>query len=110
MYLVELMYSDTGDVAEADVCAHLDVALDKAYLHLQTLDAIEGPRAEVSFDDEGELEGVGFFDADENMLACVTVYHLDRDNEQASVAAIAAACAGPRDGLQDALNALLRRG
>ncbi len=110
MYLVELMYSDNGEVAEADVCAHLDVALDKAYLHLQTLEMLEDPRAEVSFDEDGELEGVGFFDAHENMLACVTVYHLDRDNEQASEPAIAQACAGPRDRLQDALNALLQRG
>lgn len=107
VYLVELMDPYTGELQEADVCAKLELAVDKVYLHLADFkdSLIE---VEVSFDEDDVIEGIGFFDEQREMLSCITVYHLDRDTGTAQEDDIAQACRGDKAALQRKLNRIFR--
>lgn len=107
VYLVELMNPLTGELEETDVCAKLELAVEKVYWHL--CEYPETPvEVEVSLDDDQVIEGVGFFDEEHEMLACVTAYHLDRDTANAQVPDIAVACRGDKFELQKKLNRIFR--
>lgn len=106
-FLVELMNPATGEIEETDICAKLSLAVEKVYLHLQDYSEIE-TRVEVSYDDEQQLEGVGFFDAAHNVISCVTVYRLERDNELPTVAAIDEACRTAGIVLEERLNMIFK--
>lgn len=109
LYLVELMNPETGNIDEVDVCARLDVAIEKVYNWLDSFGELrKSVCVEVSYDDEGVLEGVGFFNDEQDMASCITTYQLDRDADVASISEIASACAGPKDLLQSALNRVFR--
>lgn len=107
VYLVELMDPYTGELQEADVCAKLELAVEKAHVHLKEYK--DSPvEVDVSFDDDDLVEGLGFFNEDKEMLACITVYHLDRDTGTAQVAGIAEACRGDKTAMQRQLNRIFR--
>ena len=104
-YLVELLDPYNGDVHECDVCAKVELAVEKVYQHLsQHSDVVV--HVETSFDDDGELEGIGFFDESHQIISCITVYHLERDDADAEVASIAQACRAAPAQLEAALNAI----
>lgn len=107
VFLVELMNPYTGELEDTDVCAKLELALEKVYWHLADYkDSLV--EVEVSFDEDDAIEGVGFFDENHDIVSCVTVYHLDRDTGTAQVDAIARACRGDKRQLQQELNRLFR--
>lgn len=121
VYLVELFSpspmaiagepsDDAGPVApvveDSDVCAKLELAIEQAYQHVRNLNL--KAHLEVSFDEDNLIEGVGVFDADENLLACITVYHLDRDCEEASLSSIRDACRGEPRSMQAELNRIFQ--
>jgi len=92
IFLLELMSLQHGDVVTADVCAHLDCAVEKAIHHVKALSLGEPLHSHVTTD--GEIfEGMSLFDSRGNMLACVTSYHLDRDHERAQCPVVRNACA-----------------
>lgn len=101
------MHPHTGELEHTDICARLDVAVQQVYLHLKSHPEVRTD-VEVSYDEDGELEGVGFFDDNHDMLSCVTVYHLERDTEQAHVKEVTAACAQEGRALEAALNEIFR--
>jgi len=80
-YLVELFNPETGEIEETDVFAHLDTALDACYWHLRRKSA-KTTQPYVSLDGDGELEGVAFISDDDRMWACLSVFHLYRDEER----------------------------
>jgi hypothetical protein len=92
-YLVELFHPQTLAMEDADICTRLDVALEKVYAHLSNFTEMH-VSVDVSCDEDGLIEGVGFFDANLELISCVTTYHHSRDTEEPSNQAIAAACAG----------------
>lgn len=107
VFLVELMNPYTGEIEETDVCAKLELAVEKVYLHLVDYkDSLID--VEVSFDADNVIEGVGFFDEDHSLISCVTVYHLDRDTGTAKVEGLAEACRGNKRDLQQELNRIFR--
>ena len=103
-YLVELMHPLSGEVVLTDVCAHLDAAVQRAIDHSRQPGT--GPvRSEVSVD-QGVLEGIAFFNQSDEIIACVTRYHLERDTERARQPEVARACSDIALA-QDRLNQLL---
>lgn len=82
-YLVELIHPLTGVSQDVDVCAKLPVAIQRVYQHLKEHAAT--PRVELSYDVRGHLEGVGFFDSTNELISCITVYHLERDTDVATM-------------------------
>lgn len=105
--LLELVHLPSGHLEDADVFARLDTAIEKAYLHVCEAKFV-GVRVEVSVNDGDTIDGVGFFDFDNNMLACITVYQTEFDSEEPSIDAVRAACALAPGDMQEQLNALLR--
>lgn len=107
VFLVELLDAVSGELLEADVCARLESAIERVYWHLaEYKDSLVS--VDVSYDDENALEGVAFFTESQEMLACISVYRLDRDTQEPEVAEIADACnANPAD-LQTSLNRIFR--
>jgi len=107
VFLVELMNPYSGEIEETDVCAKLELAVEKVYLHLldykDTLVEVEA-----SFDTDDAIEGVGFFDENQELISCITVYHLDRDTGTAELPGIAEACRGDKQNLQQELNRIFR--
>jgi hypothetical protein len=107
VFLAELMNPYTGEIEETDVCAKLELAVEKVYLHLVDYkDSLIN--VEVSFDADNAIEGVGFFDENHELVSCVTVYHLDRDTGSATVAGLGPACRGDKQALQQELNRIFR--
>lgn len=82
-YLVELIDPTTGIAGEVDLCAKLPVAIQRVHEHLKEHGA--RPRVETSYDKEGQLEGVGFFDPAGQLMSCITVYYLERDTDEPSM-------------------------
>lgn len=82
VYLVELFSLDSGALDVADVSGELALALQSVYWHLLTYDAKVEVR--VSDDRHGQLEGITFLREDESFLATVSVYHLDRERDDAA--------------------------
>lgn len=107
VYLVELMNPKTGDIEEADICAKLELAVEKVHAHLTEYSDLL-VEVEVSLDEDEAIEGLGFFDEDHEILSCITVYHLDRDTGEAQDAGIATACRGDKFALQKELNRIFR--
>lgn len=101
------MNPTTGQIEETDICAKLSLAVEKVYLHLRDYPEVEAT-VEVSYDDEQQLEGVGFFDAAHNVISCVTVYRLERDNELPSVPEIDLACRTAGNELEARLNHIFK--
>jgi hypothetical protein len=106
VYLVELFCHKTLVTEDTDVCAKLELAVQRADDHVRNVN--QDVHVEVSFDDDGVIEGVGVFNDNGAMLACVSVYHLDRDTGEASNSAIADACRSDPLQLQAALNRIFR--
>ena len=107
-YLVELLDPFNGEVLECDVCAKLELALEKVYEHFRQYPEV-APRVEVSFDDDDELEGVGFFDSEHEIVSCVTVYHLERDDGETRYPGLLAACQAGRQHMEASLNQVFSR-
>lgn len=97
------MHPRTGELEQSDICVRLDTAVEQVYQHLQMYPGLEVD-VEVSYDEDDELEGVGFFDDNHEMLSCITVYHLERDTEQPRLRSIADACALKGAQMEQALN------
>ena len=104
-FLVELLDPFNGDVLECDVCAKLELAVEKVQEHFSTYPGLD-LRVEVSVDDDGELEGIGFFDSGHEIVSCVTVYHLERDDGEAQSIRVQKACRAPLNALERHLNQL----
>jgi hypothetical protein len=105
-YLVELLSGISGELLEAEVYARLDTAVEKAAVHAKSE---LGPQAHasVSLNVNSEIDGVGFFDDNQNLVACVTVYRLEHDAEAPTVPELQSACEGSADSMQTLLNAFL---
>ncbi len=95
-----------GDLEDTELYARLDTALEKAYLHARAAQ-LPGLRVEVSTNDTGEIDGVGFFSAAQTLLACVTVYRLEYDCEEPTIAAIRESCCMGPDAMQSSLTNLI---
>lgn len=106
VYLAELLVEAAGDVEFADVFARLDTAVDAAYRHAQTHGGI-GCYSEVSVTETGEIDGVGFFTAPGDLIAFVTVYQMEHDQEEPQLEVIRTACLAPPAEMQSYLNSLL---
>ena len=85
-YLVELFDPKNGIPQGVDVCAKLAVAMQKVHAHLKSLS--ESSRVELSYDPQGHVEGVGFFNGVNEPISCITVYHLERDTDEPSIQGI----------------------
>ncbi|KWU17787.1 hypothetical protein [Burkholderia cenocepacia] len=108
VYLLDLLRTPDGDIEESDVFGKLELAIEQALSHLKSAGLAADTLIEVSFDDADNVEGIGFFNAEDQMLACVTVYHLDRETEGAADPALREACAGDKSLLQAELNRMLQ--
>jgi hypothetical protein len=104
IYLVELLNPLSGELDDADVYARLDTAVEKAYVHCLN----QAVHVDVSADESSLIEGVAFFDAQGELLACVTAYQMDRDNEVPTIAEVALACSAGAAEMKEQLTVLLR--
>lgn len=107
VFLVETFATDSADADECDVYARLELAVEAVHEWLAQTPGRK-VRVEVSVDEEGELEGVGFFDDSYAMLACVTVYRLERESGSAVSRDISHACRGPASQLEARLADIFR--
>lgn len=99
VFLLELLDGPNGLTDEADNFSKLELAIERALSHLRELRV--DFTAEVSFDEDGELEGISFIDVDASgVVAFITAYHLDRETGAAANPALSAACAGDLSNLQ----------
>jgi hypothetical protein len=108
VYLLDLLRTPDGDIEESDVFGKLELAIEQALTYLKTQSLNVDALIEVSFDDADNVEGIGFFNADDQMLACITVYHLDRETGRAADSALREACQGDKFALQAELNRMLQ--
>lgn len=79
VYQVEILDPLLELVRRSDVTAHLCVAVEQLREHF----SLEGKaaRVEVRRDRYGELEGIGFFDPNnEDLLAHITAFYLERED------------------------------
>lgn len=103
-YLVEFFTPVEDDSLDSDLHADLGVAIERVYARF----AKAGQRVTVeSSYSDAELEGMAFFDATHELVACLTVYRLDRDKDRVTVAGIADAVTLPEPHRTQALNTLL---
>lgn len=109
VYLLDLLRTPDGDIEESDVFGKLELAVEQALHHLKAREIHPDAHVEVSFDAADNIEGVGFFDNDGQMLACIAVYHLDREVDRAADAALQHACTDKAI-LQAELNRMLHAG
>ncbi len=105
-YLVELIHPATGVPSEVDICAQLAVAVQRVHAHLASFGS--RPSVELSYDADGSLEGVGFFDQAHDLISCITVYRLHRDNEQPTLQGLTLALSLPEPARSIALNQLFQ--
>lgn len=104
-YLLELLDPPTGELVHVDLFLDMSRAVEAAYTHVvNTKASVED--VDVSIDKDEELEGIGFFDKSRNLIACVTVYRLERDTEVASNPDIQKACSASIYDLQASLKKL----
>lgn len=99
------MNPHSGEIEDADLFARLGPAIEKVYLHLRDYSEV-AVTVEVSHDEDGEIEGVGFFDTQHEVISLITIYRLERDTEEPTVEAIRLACQAPGGELQARLNTL----
>lgn len=81
-YLVELLNPHNSVTVESDICANFAVAVQRVFDHLKKERA--SARVEVSYDKAGEVEGMAFFNGVNDIISCITVFHLERDTDVAS--------------------------
>jgi hypothetical protein len=106
VYLLEVLSSPGGDTDECDNFGKLELAMERA---VDLLSAGPGPvEIDVSMDANDEIEGISFLNEEQEVLALISVYHLDRDTGEATNSAIAAACRGDKHALQAAMNRIVR--
>lgn len=105
-YLVELFDPESGISHGVDVCAKLAVALQKVHAHLKSLQV--SSRVELSYDPQGLLDGVGFFDGVNELTSCITVYHLARDTDEPSMPDIIRALTLPEPARTVAMNNIFK--
>lgn len=82
VYLVEKLDPNLELIEESDVTLHLPLAVQTALVWL--VDAQERIRVQVDVDTAGELEGIGFFDEHNDLVARIAVYWLDRESVEAA--------------------------
>jgi hypothetical protein len=104
--LVELLDLDTEDLFECDVTAHLQNALESVFVYLADYNETITP--EVSIASDGELEGIAFFGPNEQQLAFITVYYLERDQPSCEFDGLRELVARPLAQLDEGLKALFR--
>lgn len=105
-HLVELMEPCSLQILEVDLCARLDVALQRVHEHLQGTKT--RCRVEFSYDEQGQLEGVGFFNASNELVSCITVYRLARDNDVSNMKALNAALSLDEPARTEAVNSIFQ--
>lgn len=93
VYLVELMHPLTGDILFADVCSRLDVAVEQVFNHFDKFSSVNVVPRPSYDEDTGEVEGIGFFSSAEELISCITAYHMSRDSDLVTNPFVAAACA-----------------
>lgn len=96
----------SGELEHADIFVRLDTAIETVREHFLATCPQLNVTVEVSYDEDRELEGVGFFDDDHQLVSCVTAYRLDRDAEVATDLRISEACLAGPEHMQDKLNQL----
>lgn len=101
-HLVELMEPSTLQILDVDLCARLDVAMQLVYKHLKSTNT--RCSVEFSYDEQGQLEGVGFFNDTMELVSCITVYRLARDNDVPDMKALAEALAQDEPHRSEAVN------
>lgn len=106
IYLVELFDPHTGEILDADVFARMDTAVETAFLHTRKTPLIR-VHAEVSTDETGVIDGLGFFDEDHELVACITTSNLTHDNQLPLLPQIRQACVLSPLAMQAALNGFL---
>ena len=102
-FLVELLNPKTGEIEYSDICIRLDTAVDQVFTHLQKYPEVP-VQVDVSYDEQNEIEGIGFFDDDHEVISCVTAYHLDRDTDEPQHEEVKLACLQAGQDLETALN------
>lgn len=110
VYLAELLDTSSDEILSTDVFAKLELAVEAVYEHARTVPGLRQVSVEVSFDSDGEIEGVGIFDENEQPVAYITVYHLDRETAVATSLSIGRACRGDPSCLQAELNSTFNSG
>lgn len=103
-YLVEFLAPVSTETLETDLHADLGVAIDRVYTHFAG--GATPVVLEPSYTEDGELEGIAFFDRKLHLVACLTVYRLDRDCDEVATPGIVHALALPEPARTEALNAL----
>lgn len=76
-FLVELLDLESEDLYECDVTRHLQNALECVLEHLAAFEGRVTPQVTIAPD--GEFEGIAFFGPQEQQLAFITGYYLERD-------------------------------
>lgn len=99
------MHPVSGDVVQADVCAHLDAAVQYAIDHVRA-PGCGAVSVEASFCEDAFLEGIAFLAKDGFLVACITRYHMERDDERARCLQVSFACSDEAL-VQERLSALL---
>ncbi|PNG49986.1 MULTISPECIES: hypothetical protein [unclassified Variovorax] len=106
VYLLEILSSPGGGTDECDNFGKLELAVQRA---VDALSEASGPiEVDVSLDVSDEIEGISFLNEEQEVLALISVYHLDRDTGEATDPAIAMACRGDKNALQSAMNRIVR--
>lgn len=101
------MNLETGDALFSDVFLKLGPAVEYVYKHIKDL-ALAAASVEAAYDLDHELEGIAFFGAKKELVACITVYRLDRDTAEPIHPAITSACRLTGQDLENALNKLVK--
>lgn len=107
IFLLELFDPWTGESVSSDITRFLENAVDAVYWHLADFDGkvtVEVSRCA----ENGEIEGIGFFDEDSTMLSSIAAYYLDRDSVVCETPAIATAVAGRLSELESKLCKIFR--
>lgn len=105
-YLVELLNPQTCVTVDSDVCADLAVAVQRVYEHLKRESA--SARVEISYDKDGLVEGIGFFNNVNDLISCITVFHLARDSDVANLEGLLQALSSSEPARTQALNTLFK--
>lgn len=104
VYLVELFGEAHDPSLSTDVCARLPVAIQK--VHSQLMRHRQSARVKVSYDAAGGVDGVAFLDQEDCLLACITAYRMEHDNEAVSLEPLKPALLLPEPLRSQALNQL----
>lgn len=107
VYLLELLDTPDGLTEHCEPFRKLDLAVEAGMSYLAKAYPGVVAEADVSYDPDGCLEGISYFNEDMQRLVVITVYHLDRETESPLNAEITLVCQGDASQLQDQLNRLL---